>query len=191
MDRMYRKVKDEYLSEKSDEPIKIGVDLYFDSYLFEQNYEEDYDSGEYDFDEEIDWDLVNDIAGEVEDKFCKVIGDYFGGGYCSYYHGGRTGDDTCYEMSSYESILLDKIGNELPVESVDESDDAIDFYLLNNNSVLSSIWGDEVITSLEAQYSDTKSMKILADVVEVYLMGADLWVNDPTPAIVELAKDLK
>lgn len=190
-----RRIKDEYGSELdfAGESIKIGVDFNFDSYLFEQNYEEDYDGGEYGLDEEIDWDLVNDICADVEDKLCGVIGGYFGDKhYCSYFHGGRFEDDTCYELVVEDSILIDKLTYELPVENVEDWENGVlDFYLLNNNSDLSSIWGNSVYEALEGKYSDDKTRRVLSDVIEVYLMGADILVYEPTQAIIALAEELR
>lgn len=190
-----KRVKDEYGSELdfAGESIKIGVDFNFDSYLFEQNYEEDFSYGEYGLDEEIDWDLVNDICADVEDELCGVIGGYFGDKHhCSYFHGGRSDDDTCYELVVEDSILIDKLTNELPVENVEDWENGVlDFYLLNNNSDLSSIWGNSVYEALEGKYSDDKTRRVLSDVIEVYLIRADILVYEPTQAIIALAEELR
>lgn len=199
MNRMYRKVKDdEYGSEMDyDEPekeIKVCVSFYWDNYLFEEDYKDDFRSGEYGLSEKIDWDLVSDIAGDVEDCLCGVVADYFSNGkhYCSYYHGsnGFGGDTTDYETWCDESVLYDKLKNfDIPYEDGEIRDEyAEDIYLHldNSNSDVFYMFGMAVDEKMKAKYTDEASIRIAGLIMHVMEMGADLYIMNPTDRIKEL-----
>lgn len=187
--RNSRKVKDDF--EKQDKSIDVGVTFYFDEMMFEQNYEEDYNNGEYGLPEEIDWKLVNEIDAELEDCLCGVIADYFGE-YCSYYHGtnGNGLDTTDYDTSCKESVLLKKLKNEIYFEGGEVEDDRIWLNLMNNNSDVYYMFGMAVDERMSKKYTDEASRKIARDLMEVYELNADLYIWNPTKKVRNLVQKL-
>ena len=73
-------------------------------------------------------------------------------------------------------MLIDKIKNELPIDSIEENENDIVFDLLNNNNVLNELFGYKVYDKLEGAYKDEASKKILSDVIEVFVHSATLYV---------------
>lgn len=184
-----RRIKDEF----EDKEGALKMEFYFDDYLFQENLAEDtnFDGRWQDF--EVDWDLVNDVCIDVEEELRKTLASYFNTQHCSFTHGGRiSGDSTYYSIWVKQSVLMDKMANELPIEDIsEESDNSYDILLRNNNSELSSLWSDSIINALIGTYSSDEEKRILYDVVEVYLMGADMWLIKPAQDFKDFIESLR
>lgn len=188
--RMTRRVKDEF---DGDQLIDVEVTFYWNDYMFGENYDDDYRSGEYGLTENIDSDLVTEIAMDVDSVLCEVIADYFSEGkyYCSYHSGsnGNGGDLTCFDTTVEESVLFDRLKNDIPFEDGEIRDNDIWLHLDNGNSGVYAMFGSEVDYRLQDRYPDEASRKIARDIMEVYEMGADLYITNPSERIIQLVQE--
>jgi hypothetical protein len=189
--RMTRRVKDAF--DEDEEPnqlIDVEVTFCWDDYLFQENYEEDRE--EYGLPEEIDSELVTEIAMDIDRELCRVISDYFGKHYCSYHSGsnGYGGDLTCFDTSVEESVLFDKLSSyDIPFSDAEIRNDDIYLHLDNSNSGVYGMFGSAIDDFIDRKYTDDVSRRIAIDIMEINEMGADLYITNPSERIIQLVQE--
>ena len=185
--RMTRRVKDAFDDyEEPDQLIDVEVTFYWDDYMFGENYDDDYRNGEYGLPKDIDSKLVTEIAMDIDRELCRVISDYFGKHYCSYHN---NGDLTCFDTSVEESVLFDKLNNDIPFSDAEIREDDIYLHLDNSNSGVYYMFGSAVDDFINKKYTDEVSRRIAIDIMEINEMGADLYITNPSERIIQLVQE--